>query len=99
MTTTKTAQPRDPVELACLRLFQQGRATYSDGRDHIRMAAGIIGTVVIVVTLALGGAAFWLTLLVAFGSIAATSSWIVVAGQRAGQQRAAEIEARYAREG
>lgn len=87
----------NPHELVCLRLFQQGRATYSDGRDHIRMAASIIGTAVIVLALDWNGAPFWLALLVAFGSMVATSTWIVVAGQRAGQKRAAEIAAAHFR--
>lgn len=87
----------DPVELACLRLFQQGRATCSDGRDSVRLAAGALVTAAAVILMLNVGAAFWLSLLVAFGGIAATASWIVAAGQRAGQQRATELDAHYAR--
>ncbi|PKM46880.1 MAG: hypothetical protein CVV05_00250 [Gammaproteobacteria bacterium HGW-Gammaproteobacteria-1] len=75
------------------RLFQQGRATYSDGCDHWRVLAGIAATLLLFVVTMVSEAPFWLALVIVFGGSAATATWSVIAGQVAGQQCVAEGEA------
>lgn len=81
----------NPHELACIRLFQQGRATYSDGYELIRMFIGTFATAVLFLLAVLNGVEYWLCFMIAIGGVVATATWDVMAGQAAGKRRVAEL--------
>lgn len=84
----------NPVELIELRLLQQGRAQYSDGRDWIRMLIGILVTTAVFLTAFDLGCGKIATTAMLITGLAATVGWIMKAGEVAKSARVAELESR-----
>ena len=82
-------------ELVELRLVQQGRAQYSDGRDWIRMAVGVLLTTAAFLT----GVLFFewskaATSAMLIAGVIITVGWVMKAGEVAKATRMAELELR-----